>query len=71
MYVTKSPAHVAEAHPAGRLTPTEKNSPNTLKLGGRVTSSQFALAISLELTAAGNRRSNLSRRGWVYRVSPG
>ena len=70
MYVASSSAHVAEARPAGRLTPTEKNSLTTLdQLGGRVTSSQFALATSLELTAAGNRLSNLARRGYVFRLA--
>lgn len=70
MYVTSSSAHVAEARPAGRLTPTEKSSLTTLdQLGGRVTSSQFASATSLELTAAGNRLSNLARRGYVFRLA--
>jgi hypothetical protein len=70
MYVTSSSEHVADARPAGRLTPTEKNSLVTVdQLGGRVTANQFASATSLELTAAGNRLSNLARRGYVFRLA--
>lgn len=70
MYVTPSPSHVWHARPAGRLTPTEKNSLVVLDhLGGQVTANEFATETSLELTAAGNRLTNLARRGYVFRVA--
>ncbi|WNV75161.1 hypothetical protein [Geodermatophilus sp. DSM 44513] len=69
MYVTPSAAQVKHAHPAGRLTPTEKASLEALDfLGGHVTVNRFAAETSLELTAAGNRLSNLARRGYVLRL---
>ncbi|WP_167759240.1 hypothetical protein [Blastococcus sp. TF02A-35] len=69
MYVTPSAAEVKHAHPAGRLTPTEKASLEVLDfLGGHVTVNRFASETSLELTAAGNRLSNLARRGYVLRL---
>lgn len=69
MYVTLTATQVREAHPAGRLTPTEKASLDVLDLlGGHVTVNRFASETSLELTAAGNRLSNLARRGYVLRL---
>lgn len=69
MYVTSSVNQVKYAQPAGRLTPTEKASLEALDfLGGHVTASRFASQTSLELTAAGNRLSNLARRGYVLRM---
>jgi hypothetical protein len=69
MYVTSDVDHVPWAEPVGRLTPTERNSLFALDaLGGRVTASRFATANSMELTAAGNRLSNLAKRGYVFRV---
>jgi hypothetical protein len=70
MYVTPSVVHVSHAYPAGRLTPTEKSSLGVLDhLGGQVTASRFANETALELTAAGNRLSNLARRGYLFRVA--
>jgi hypothetical protein len=70
MYVTRLPADVLNARPAGRLTPTERDSLLTLDhLGGLVTANGFAMETALELTAAGNRLSNLARRGYVLRLS--
>ena len=67
--VTPSSTLVSHARPAGRLTPTEDSNlvvPD--HLGGRVTANRFATETSLELTAAGNRLSNLARRGYLFRV---
>lgn len=69
MYLTPDASKLSQAQPAGRLTETERESLAALsRLGGRVTASQFASAAALEITAAGNRLSNLARRGYVFRI---
>jgi hypothetical protein len=69
IFVTSSANDLQHARPVGRLTLTEQDSLNLLdRLGGRVTASRFATEAALELTAAGNRLTNLARRGYVLRV---
>lgn len=68
LYVSDRPERVNEAEPAGRLTPTERQTIDTLAaLGGRVTVSTFAHQLQMQVTAAGNRLSNLADRGYLHR----
>ncbi len=68
LYVTDTPDRVGEAEPVGRLTPTEKQTIDALAaLGGRVTVSTFAHQMQMQITAAGNRLTNLSDRGYLHR----
>lgn len=69
MFIVDTPTELHEARPAGRLTSTERESLDLVdQLGGRVTANRFAAETSLEVTAAGNRLTNLARRGYVMRV---
>jgi hypothetical protein len=69
MFVTESLDSLHLARPAGKMTTTERDSLRQVDhLGGRVTASRFATATDLELTAAGNRLTNLARRGYVLRI---
>lgn len=55
--------------PLGRLTPAEfVTLEKVQELGGRVTSSQLAAALDLELAAAGNRLSKIEQKGYLLRV---
>ncbi|MGY4898652.1 hypothetical protein ACWEEK_24095 [Micromonospora aurantiaca (nom. illeg.)] len=68
LYVTDSPERVVEAEPVGRLTPTDKETIDALAaLGGRATVSTFAHQMQMQITAAGNRLTNLSHRGYLHR----
>jgi DNA-binding MarR family transcriptional regulator len=68
LYISHRPDRVGDAEPAGRLTPTERQTIDTLAaLGGRVTVSTFAHQMQLQVTAAGNRLSNLADRGYLQR----
>src|SRR5205814_251941 len=68
LYISNRPDRVGEAEPAGRLTPTERQTIDTLAaLGGRVTVSTFAHQLQMQVTAAGNRLSNLADRGYLQR----
>jgi hypothetical protein len=69
MFVTDSLDSLHLARPAGRMTTTERDSLRQVdQLGGRVTASRFATSTDLEITAAGNRLTNLARRGYVLRI---
>lgn len=71
LYIADSPSasSVAKATPAGKLTAAERDTLRLLgDMGGRVTASDFASHSSLEITAAGNRLSNLAKRGYINRV---
>jgi hypothetical protein len=68
LYVTERPNLIAHAEPVGRLTPTEKQTIDVLAMmGGRVTVSTFAHELQMQITAAGNRLTNLSDRGYLHR----
>jgi DNA-binding MarR family transcriptional regulator len=68
LYLSERPEQVGDAEPAGRLTPTEKQTIDTLAaLGGRVTVSTFAQQLQMQVTAAGNRLSHLADRGYLQR----
>lgn len=69
LYVADSPlTRLAQAEPVGRLTPTEKATIETLAaLGGKATVAAFADRLQLQVTAAGNRLINLTRRGYLHR----
>jgi len=68
LYVTDRPHQIANAEPVGRLTPTELQTINAIgEMGGRATVAAFADHLQLQITAAGNRLTNLSQRGYVYR----
>jgi hypothetical protein len=68
MYISDRQDRVGEAEPVGRLTPTEKQTIGTLAaLGGRVTVSTFANQMQMQVTAAGNRLTNLAGRGYLHR----
>jgi DNA-binding MarR family transcriptional regulator len=68
LYVSNRPQRVAQAEPLGRLTTTEKQTIEALgALGGSVTVATFAQQLGLQITAAGNRLTNLSKRGYLYR----
>lgn len=68
LYVSDRPHRVGEAEPVGRLTPTERQTLDTLAaLGGRVTVSTFAHQLQMQVTAAGNRLSTLADKGYLRR----
>jgi DNA-binding MarR family transcriptional regulator len=68
MYVSDRPGRVVEAEPAGRLTLTEKQTIDILAaLGGQTTVSTFAHELNMQITAAGNRLTNLTERGYLLR----
>jgi len=68
LYISDRPGRVSEAEPAGRLTPTERQTLDALAaLGGRATVSTFAHQLQMHVTAAGNRLSNLADRGYLQR----
>lgn len=68
LYVTETHDRIVEAEPVGRLTPTEKETIDALAaLGGRATVSTFAHEMRMQVTAAGNRLTNLSDRGYLHR----
>jgi len=68
LYVTDRLDRIGQAEPVGRLTPTEKQTLDTLAaLGGRATVSTFAHQMQMQVTAAGNRLTNLSHRGYLHR----
>jgi hypothetical protein len=68
LYVSDRPDRVGQAEPLGRLTPTEKQTIDALAaLGGQVTVSTFAQELQMQITAAGNRLTNLTHRGYLLR----
>lgn len=68
-FIAASSASLNEAVPIGGPTPTEIQSLRLLQdLGGYASASTFAHKAGIELTAAGNRLSNLEKRGFVHRL---
>lgn len=56
--------------PIGKLTAGEISTLDTVKgLGGRVTSSELAKTLELELAAAGNRLAKLEKKGYLLRIA--
>lgn len=55
--------------PVGKLTSGEASTLEAVReLGGRVTSSELAKALELELAAAGNRLAKLEKKGYLLRI---
>lgn len=56
--------------PVGNLTASELSTLEAVQeLGGRVTSSELAKALDLELAAAGNRLAKIEKKGYLLRIS--
>ena len=75
LFVSDSPASVAsihdlqEAQAVGDITPTDKETLEFFaQAGGRLSASEFATLAKLRPTAATNRLSTLSRKGYLYRI---
>jgi hypothetical protein len=69
VYVTSSPERLAEAEPAGELSPAEAHTLEQMKrMGGTLTASDLSVWIDVPKTAAGNRLVNLARKGYVLRI---
>lgn len=55
--------------PVGNLTASEISTLETVQeLGGRLTSSELAKALDLELAAAGNRLAKIEKKGYLLRI---
>jgi hypothetical protein len=68
LYVTETANRIVSAEPVGRLTRAEKETIDVLAaLGGRATVSTFAHEMRMQVTAANNRLTNLSDRGYLLR----
>jgi len=64
------PTDVAKAVPTGDLTQTDMSTlADMQKLGAAVTVSRLAAQLGLEQTAANNRLTSLSGKGYLYRFS--
>lgn len=69
VYVTSSPERLAEAEPAGELSPAEAHTLEQMKrMGGTLTAADLSVWIDVPKTAAGNRLVNLARKGYVLRI---
>jgi hypothetical protein len=69
LFVAPSPDRVAEAEPIGDLTPTERQTLDTVRrLGGSVNVSAFAKAAGLTAPAATNRLVNVMHKGFMQRA---
>lgn len=69
MFVASSPETLKYAVPAGTLTPNDRQTLDlVLQAGGTVTATEFAQAVGIEQTAAGNRLVSLHRKGYLQRV---
>jgi len=67
--VSRDPAAVEQAMPAGDLTPSEAETLNYIReLGGMTTVARLAEAMNLESNAATNRLVNVDRKGYLYRI---
>lgn len=70
IFVTSTPANLANAEPVGVLTAAERETMRlVLQVGGTVTASEFAEQLGVEQTTAGNRLVALHRKGFLQRVS--
>lgn len=66
VYINLMGQSLAEAEPEGSLTGTLKATLNVIRdLGGRVSASELAQTIGIETTAAGNRLSDLTEKGYI------
>jgi len=66
---TSTVAPEQSARPVGELTPGDVETLERVRaLGGRVTSAQLAAATGLEAAAAGNRLSNVEKKGFLFRL---
>jgi antitoxin component of RelBE/YafQ-DinJ toxin-antitoxin module len=75
LFVSSSPQIAAsiddlqKAHAVGDVTPTDKQTLEIFaRAGGRLSASEFATLAKLRPTAATNRLSTLSRKGYLYRI---
>lgn len=60
----------SHARPVGDLTQSERDTFNVIcRLGGSVTSGSLADETGLEAAAAGNRLSNIQKKGYVFRIA--
>lgn len=60
---------LGSSSPVGKLTASEISTLETIQeLGGRVTSSELAKALDLELAAAGNRLAKIEKKGYLLRI---
>ncbi len=60
----------SHARPVGDLTQSERDTLNVIsRLGGSVTSGALADEAGLEPAAAGNRLSNIEKKGYVFRIA--
>jgi len=69
MFITRSVVTgLADARPVGALTSKDGETLDLVRgLGGQITSAALAQSIGIEVSAAGNRLTSLSRKGYLYR----
>ena len=69
IFISSSPTHLDQAHPAGDLTVKDRETLGlVLQAGGTVTAAELAEQLGIENTTAGNRLIALNKKGYLQRL---